>query len=66
VAKDCQAHGLNRKDADYHGRCEFVNVSSVPPHLGCPGQNPESRETVMCMCVSSVAVGWAAGRASSL
>jgi len=23
----------------------------VPAHPGCPGQNPESRKTVVCVCV---------------
>jgi len=23
----------------------------VPAHTGCPGQNPESRKTVVCVCV---------------
>ena len=23
----------------------------VLPHPGCPGQNPESRKTVVCVCV---------------
>jgi len=24
----------------------------VRAHLGCPGQNPESRKMVVCMCVN--------------
>ena len=27
----------------------------VPAHPGCPGQNPESRKTVVCVCVDPVA-----------
>ena len=23
----------------------------IPAHLGCPGQNPKSRKTVVCVCV---------------
>ena len=28
-------------------RCEWVNVSSGTSSPGCPGQNPESRKTVL-------------------
>jgi len=64
VEKDCRVCGLNREDAmdrskwrkqigmiDDHDECEWVNVSSVPAHPGCPGQIPQSRKTVVCVCV---------------
>jgi len=30
----------------------------VPAHLGCPGQNPESHKTVVCVCVIIMANGF--------
>jgi len=39
---------------DYHDRCEWVNVSLVLAHLDCPGQNPDSRKTVVCVCVEVI------------
>jgi len=64
VEKDCRARGLNTEDAmdrstwrkqtgmiDDHNECEWVNVSSVPAHLGCPGQIPQSCKTVVCVCL---------------
>jgi len=31
--------------------CEWVIVSSgILAHPGCPGQSPESRKTVVCVC----------------
>jgi len=37
---------------DDQNKYEWVNGewSSVPTHPGCPGQNPESRKTVVCVC----------------
>jgi len=29
----------------------------VPAHPGCPGQNPESRTTLVCVCVCAVIKG---------
>ena len=26
----------------------------VPAHLGCPGQIPQSRKTVVCVCVINI------------
>ena len=64
MEKDCKARGLNREDAIYCSRwrkqigmiddrdgCEWVNVSSGTGSPGCPGQNPQSRKTVVCVCV---------------
>jgi len=34
---------------DDHDECEWVNVSSRTAHPGCPGQNPQSRKTVVCV-----------------
>jgi len=46
---------------DDHDRCEWVNVSSgtrLPAHLGCPGQNPESRKMgCVCVCVCGCGCG---------
>jgi len=36
---------------DDHDRCEWVNVSSVPAHPSCSGQNPESCKMIVCVCV---------------
>jgi len=38
---------------DDHNGCEWVNVSSgtLQAHPGCPGQNPKSHKTVVCVCV---------------
>ena len=36
---------------DDHDECKWVNVSSGTGHPGCPGQNPQSRKTVACVCV---------------
>jgi len=43
----------------------------VAAHPGCPGQGPQSRKMVVCVCVCMYrqcidAVGWATGRASGL
>jgi len=35
---------------DDHDRCEWVNVSSGTGSPGLSGENPESRETVVCVC----------------
>jgi len=35
---------------DDHDRCEWVNASSDAGSPGCPGQNAESREMVVCVC----------------
>jgi len=64
VEKDCRACGLNMEDAmdrsrwrkqigmiDDHNECEWV-----PAHPGCPGQIPQSRKTVVCVCVLSAGV----------
>jgi len=60
VENDCQAHKLNREDAMDCKRwrkqirddwCEWMNVSSRMAHPVCPGQNPEARKTVVCVCV---------------
>jgi len=31
----------------------FTWISLVPAHPGCPGQNPQSRKMVVCVCVSN-------------
>ena len=64
MEKDCRARGLNTEDAmdrsrwrkqigiiDDHDECEWVNVFLVLAHPGCPGQIPQSRKTVVCVCV---------------
>jgi len=66
VEKDCQTRELNwedtmdrsrwRKEADKGWLTTTIGVSGwmfllVPAHPGCPGQNPESRKTVVCVCV---------------
>jgi len=66
VEKDCRARGLNREDAvdrsrwrkqigiiDDHDECEWVKVSSGTGSPGCPGQIPQSRKTVVRVCVFS-------------
>ena len=63
MEKDCRARGLNTEDAmvrsrwrkqigmiDDHNECEWVNVSSGTGSPGCPGQIPQSRKTVVCVC----------------
>jgi len=30
----------------------------VPAHPGCPGQNPQSRKTVVCVCMSPFTINW--------
>jgi len=63
VEKDCRARGLNREDAmdrarwrkligmiddyDESSGCMFL---LVPAHPGFPGQIPQSRKTVVCVC----------------
>jgi len=34
---------------DDHDECEWVFLL-VPAQPGCPGQNPKSRKTVVCVC----------------
>jgi len=64
VEKDCKALGLNREDAMDRSRWRkqigylmtAMGVSGwmfllVPAHPGCPGQNPKSHKTVVCMYV---------------
>jgi len=63
VEKDCKARGLNREDAMDRSRWRkqigmiddhdelWVNVFLVPAHPGCPGLNPQSDKTVVCVCV---------------
>jgi len=64
VEKDCRARGLNTEDAmcrsrwrkqigmiDDHDECSGWMFLLVPAHPGCPGQFPQSRKTVVCVCV---------------
>jgi len=64
VEKDCRACGLKTEDAmdrcrwrkqigmiDDHDECEWVNVSSGTGSPGLSGQIPQSRKTVVCVCV---------------
>jgi len=64
VKKDCRARGLNREDAmdrarwrKLIGMIDDYDESSgsmfllVPAHPGFPGQIPQSRKTVVCVCV---------------
>ena len=64
VEKDCRARGLNTEDAmcrsrwrkqigmiDDHDDCSGWMFLLVPAHPGCPGQIPQSRKTVVCVCV---------------
>jgi len=55
-----QAHKLNMEDmmdeTDEGRMMATIGASGwmsvvIPAHPGCPGQNPESRKTVVCMCV---------------
>ena len=63
VEKDCRARGLNTEDAtdcsrwrkqigmiDDHDECEWLFLL-VPAHPGSSGQIPQSRKTVVCVCV---------------
>jgi len=63
VEKDCKPRGFNREDGmdhsrwrkqigiiDDHDEHEWVNVSSGTDSPGFPGQNPQSRKTVVCVC----------------
>jgi len=63
VEKYCRARGLNTEDAmcrsrwrkqigmivDHDECCGWMFLL-VPAHPGCPGQFPESRKTVVCVC----------------
>jgi len=64
VEKDCRARGLNTEDAMDRSRrrkqigmivdrdeCSGWMFLLVPAHPGCPGQVPQSRKTVVCVCV---------------
>ena len=64
MEKDCRARGLNREDAmdrarwrKLIGMIDDYDESSgrmfllVPAHPGFPGQIPQSRKTVVCVCV---------------
>jgi len=41
---------------DEHDRCKWVNVSFGTGSPGCPGENPENRKMVVCVCVVSGAL----------
>jgi len=36
-----------------HDKCEWVKFRLVLAHPGCPRQSPDSRKTVLCVCVFS-------------
>jgi len=65
---DCNARGLNTEDAmcrsrwrkqigmiDDYDQCSGRMFLLVPAHPGCPGQFPQSRKTVVCVCVTVMA-----------
>ena len=52
-------------EADKEWMITVIGVSGwmfllVPAHLGCPGQNPESRKTVVCVWGEALVseIGW--------
>ena len=64
VEKDCIARGLNTDDAmcrnrwrkqigmiDDYDECSEWMFLLVPAHPGCPRQFPQSRKTVVCVCM---------------
>jgi len=61
VEGDCRARGLGREDAmdrvgwmggwETINRCEWGMFLLVPAHPDCPGQNPQRRKMVVCVCV---------------
>ena len=64
VERDCGARGLNAEDAMCrsrwrkqigmivdHNECSGRMFLLVPVYPGCPGQIPQSRKTVVCVCV---------------